>query len=72
MTQIARLREIMWMLVLRDLRTCTERWYETGWLRVWQRPDHRRIDEAEVKRAREGAPREKFVLIEEMIAAAKG
>jgi ferredoxin--NADP+ reductase len=34
--------------------------------------DWRRIDEAEVKRAREGAPREKFVLVEEMIAAAKG
>jgi ferredoxin--NADP+ reductase len=34
--------------------------------------DWRRIDEAEVKRAREGAPREKFVLVEEMIAAARG
>ncbi|MBW8755255.1 MAG: FAD-dependent oxidoreductase [Sphingomonadales bacterium] len=34
--------------------------------------DWRRIDEAEVKRARDGAPREKFVAIEEMIAAAKG
>jgi ferredoxin--NADP+ reductase len=34
--------------------------------------DWRRIDEAEVKRAREGAPREKFVAIEDMIAAARG
>ncbi len=33
--------------------------------------DWRKIDEAEVKRARDGAPREKFVAIEDMIAAAK-
>lgn len=32
--------------------------------------DWQKIDEAEVARAREGAPREKFVLVEEMIAAA--
>lgn len=32
--------------------------------------DWQRIDEAEVARAREGAPREKFVLVEDMIAAA--
>jgi ferredoxin--NADP+ reductase len=32
--------------------------------------DWQRIDEAEVKRARDGAPREKFVLVEEMMAAA--
>lgn len=34
--------------------------------------DWRRIDEAEVARAREGAPREKFIAVEDMIAAAKG
>jgi adrenodoxin-NADP+ reductase len=34
--------------------------------------DWRRIDDAEVKRARDGAPREKFIAVEEMIAAAKG
>ncbi|MDR2858355.1 MAG: FAD-dependent oxidoreductase [Novosphingobium sp.] len=33
--------------------------------------DWRRIDEAEIKRAREGAPREKFTTIEDMIAAAQ-
>jgi ferredoxin--NADP+ reductase len=33
--------------------------------------DWRKIDEAEVKRARDGAPREKFVAIEDMIAATK-
>ncbi len=32
--------------------------------------DWQKIDEAEVKRAREGAPREKFVRVEEMIGAA--
>ncbi|MCB2074299.1 MAG: FAD-dependent oxidoreductase [Novosphingobium sp.] len=32
--------------------------------------DWQKIDEAEVQRAREGAPREKFVAVEEMIAAA--
>jgi adrenodoxin-NADP+ reductase len=40
-------------------------------LAVVQFDDWRRIDEAEVKRARDGAPREKFVLIEEMMAAAR-
>jgi ferredoxin--NADP+ reductase len=39
-------------------------------LAVVEFDDWRKIDEAEVKRAREGAPREKFVAIEEMIAAA--
>ena len=33
--------------------------------------DWRRIDEAEVARARDGAPREKFVAVEDMIAAAR-
>ena len=33
--------------------------------------DWRRIDEAEVARARNGAPREKFVAVEDMIAAAR-
>lgn len=33
--------------------------------------DWRKIDEAEVARAREGAPREKFIAVEDMIAAAK-
>jgi ferredoxin--NADP+ reductase len=33
--------------------------------------DWRKIDEAEVARARAGAPREKFVAVEDMIAAAK-
>jgi adrenodoxin-NADP+ reductase len=33
--------------------------------------DWRKIDAAEVKRARDGSPREKFVAIEEMIAAAR-
>ena len=32
--------------------------------------DWQKIDEAEVKRAREGAPREKFVAVDEMIRAA--
>ena len=32
--------------------------------------DWQKIDEAEVRRAREGAPREKFVAVDEMIAAA--
>jgi ferredoxin--NADP+ reductase len=39
-------------------------------LAVVEFDDWRKIDEAEVKRAREGAPREKFVAVEEMIAAA--
>lgn len=34
--------------------------------------DWQKIDKAEVDRARNGAPREKFVLIEEMIAAGRG
>ncbi|MBV1686554.1 FAD-dependent oxidoreductase [Novosphingobium sp. G106] len=34
--------------------------------------DWKKIDEAEVKRARDGAPREKFIAVEEMIAAARG
>ena len=38
-------------------------------LAVVQFDDWRKIDEAEVKRAREGSPREKFVAVEEMIAA---
>ena len=33
--------------------------------------DWRRIDEAEVARARDGAPREKFVAVADMIAAAR-
>ena len=33
--------------------------------------DWQKIDKAEVERARDGAPREKFVAVEEMIAAAK-
>jgi ferredoxin--NADP+ reductase len=39
-------------------------------LAVLEFDDWQKIDEAEVKRAREGAPREKFVLVEEMMAAA--
>ena len=39
-------------------------------LAVLQFDDWQKIDEAEVKRARDGAPREKFVAVEEMIAAA--
>lgn len=38
-------------------------------LAVVQFDDWRKIEEAEVKRAREGSPREKFVAVEEMIAA---
>jgi ferredoxin--NADP+ reductase len=38
-------------------------------LAVVQFDDWRKIDEAEVKRARDGAPREKFVAVSEMIAA---
>lgn len=34
--------------------------------------DWQKIDEAEVKRAREGSPREKFIAVEDMIAAARG
>jgi ferredoxin--NADP+ reductase len=41
-------------------------------LAVMEFDDWRRIDEAEVKRAREGAPREKFILVEDMITAARG
>jgi hypothetical protein len=35
------------ILTCREIRTSTEHCYETGWLRVRQGPDHRRIDEAE-------------------------
>jgi ferredoxin--NADP+ reductase len=34
--------------------------------------DWQKIDAAEIARAREGAPREKFVSIEEMITAGNG
>ena len=34
--------------------------------------DWKKIDEAEVKRARDGAPREKFVAVEDMIGAVRG
>ena len=34
--------------------------------------DWKKIDEAEMTRARDGAPREKFVAVADMIAAARG
>ncbi|VWX54454.1 FAD-dependent oxidoreductase [Novosphingobium sp. 9U] len=41
-------------------------------LKVVRYRDWKKIEEAEIANAREGSPREKFVLVQEMIAAAQG
>ena len=46
-----------------------DRMAEERSLKVLGFEDWQKIDEAEVKRARDGAPREKFVLVDDMIAA---